>query len=261
MRAPTAAGFVITDNLARKLWPPPGGNALGQRITVHRASQARADFGQPITLPVIGVVADHRLFGPENDPPFQVFLPYTLEVWPWMNFDVRAPRTAAVVAQIERAVRGVEPALNFLSKPSIGSSGLTGLLTDPRVFVMSLMSAFGVIAMFLAVVGLYGIIAYGVSQRTREFGVRIAVGATPGSIVGMVMRQAGVLVAVGIGGGLIVGVLGARLVRSMLFGTSALDPATLVVVPAVLAAAAVAASFAPARRAARVDPIVAIRED
>jgi predicted permease len=259
MRAPTAGGFLITENLARKLWP--GGNALGQRITVHRSSQARADFGQPITLPVIGVVADHRIFGPENDPPLQVFLPYTLEVWPWMNFDVRAPRTASVVAQIERAVRGVEPAVNFLSKPSIGSSGLTGLLTDPRVFVMSLMSAFGVIALFLAVVGLYGIIAYGVSQRTREFGVRIAVGATSGSIVGMVMRQAGVLVAVGIGGGLIVGFLGARLVRSMLFGTSALDPATLVVVPAILAAAAVAASFAPARRASRVDPIVAIRED
>jgi putative ABC transport system permease protein len=257
MRAPT--GFLITENLARKLWP--GGTALGQRITVHRSSQARADFGQPITLPIIGVVADHRIFGAENDPPLQVFLPYTLEVWPWMNFDVRAPRTAAVVAQVERAVRGVEPAVNFLSKPSIGSSGLTGLLTDPRVFVMSLMSAFGVIAMFLAVVGLYGIIAYGVSQRTREFGVRIAVGATPRSIIGMVMRQAGVLIAVGIGGGLVVGFLGARLVRSMLFGTSALDPATLVGVPTILAAAAVAASFAPARRAARVDPIVAIRED
>ncbi|HEV8447179.1 MAG TPA: ADOP family duplicated permease [Gemmatimonadaceae bacterium] len=257
MRAPN--GFVITENLARKLWP--SGNALGQRITVHRASQARADFGQPITLPVVGIVADHRIFGPENDPPLQVFLPYTLEVWPWMNFDVRAPKTAPVVAQIERAVRGVEPAVNFLSKPSLGASGLTGLLTDPRVFVMSLMSAFGAIAMFLAVVGLYGIIAYGVSQRTREFGVRIAVGATPRDIVGMVMRQAGALVIVGIAGGLVVGFLGARLVRSMLFGTSALDPATLVLVPAILAAAAVAASFAPARRAARVDPIVAIRED
>jgi putative ABC transport system permease protein len=256
MRAPS--GFVITENLARKLWP--GASALGRRITVHRQSQARADFGQPITLPVIGVVADHRIFGPENDPPLQVFLPFTLEVWPWMNFDVRSPRTAVAAMQVERAVRAVEPAVNFLSKPSVESSHLTALLTDPRVFVMSLMSAFGVIAMFLAIVGLYGIVSYGVAQRTREFGVRIAVGATPTNIVGMVMRQSGGLVALGVGAGLIVGVLGARLVRSMLFGTNALDPATLIVVTCLLAAAAALASFIPARRAARVDPIVAIRD-
>ncbi len=257
MRAP--AGFLVTENLARKLWPD--GQALGQRITVHRSSQARADFGQAITLPIIGVVANHRLFGAENDPPLQVYLPYTLEVWPWMNFDVQTPRTAAAAAQIERAVRDVEPAVNFLAKPSVESSRLSAVLTDPRVFVMSLMSAFGVIALFLAVVGLYGIVAYGVAQRTREFGVRIAVGATPGNIVGMVMRQSGVLVALGVAGGLVVGVLGARLVRSMLFGTTALDPATLLAVPFLLAGAAAAASFIPARRAGRVDPIVAIRDN
>ncbi len=257
MRAPT--GFVITENLARKLWPD--GSALGRRVTVHRQSQARPDFGQPITLPVIGVVADHRLFGAENDPPLQVFLPYTLEVWPWMNFDVQAPSTAAAAAQIERAVRAVEPSVNFLSKPSVESSRLSTLLTDPRVFVMGLMSAFGMIAMFLAVVGLYGIVAYGVAQRTREFGVRIAVGATPTNIIGMVMRQSGALVALGVVAGLIVGGLGARVVRSMLFGTSVLDPATMVIVPCLLVAAAAVASFVPARRAARVDPIVAIRED
>jgi putative ABC transport system permease protein len=257
MRAPT--GFLVTENLARKLWPD--GRALGRRITVHRSSQARADFGQPITLPVIGVVANHRIFGAENDPPLQVFLPYTLEVWPWMNFDVRAPRTAVAAAAIERAVREVEPAVNFLGKPSVESSRLAALLTDPRVFVMSLMSAFGVVALFLAVVGLYGIVAYGVAQRTREFGVRMAVGATPSNIVGMVMRQSGVLVGVGVAGGLVVGGLGSRLVRSMLFDTTALDPATMLVVSCLLAAAAAVASFVPARRAGNVDPIVAIRED
>lgn len=255
----TASGFLITENLARKLWP--GGGAIGQRITVHRSSQARADFGQPITLPVVGIVADHRLFGAENDPPMQVYLPYTLEVWPWMNFDVRGPSTAVLAGQIERAVRSVEPAVNFLSKPTIGASGIAVFLSDPRVFVMSLMTAFGVIAMFLAVVGLYGIIAYGVAQRTREFGVRVAVGATQRAIVALVMRQAGALVAVGVAGGLVVGFLGARLVRSMLFGTTALDPATMVIVPCVLAAAAAAASFVPARRAARVDPVTAFRAD
>ncbi|HEY7395647.1 MAG TPA: ABC transporter permease, partial [Gemmatimonadaceae bacterium] len=82
MRSPN--GFMITENLAKQLWP--GRSALGQHITVRRSSQMRSDFGQPITLPVIGVVADYRQFGPETDPPQQVFLPYTLEVWPWMTF-------------------------------------------------------------------------------------------------------------------------------------------------------------------------------
>jgi len=255
MRAP--AGFVITENLAKKLWP--GSSALGQRITVHRQSQARADFGQPITLPVLGVVADHRAFGPENDPPAQIFLPYTLEVWPWMNFAVRAPRTAAVASQMERAVRGVEPAVNFLGKPNAAPTGLAPLLTNPRVFVMSLMSAFGVIALLLAAIGLYGIIAYGVTQRTREMGVRIAVGATASAVMALVMRHALGLVALGVAAGLAAGVLGSRLVRSLLFATSATDGPTFVVVPCLLAIVAVIASLVPARRAARVDPIVALR--
>ena len=255
MRAP--AGFVITENLAKKLWP--GSSALGQRITVHRQSQARADFGQPITLPVLGVVADHRVFGAEADPPAQIFLPYTLEVWPWMNFVVRAPRTAAVASQVERAVRDVEPAVNFLGKPNAAPTGLAPLLTNPRVFVMSLMSAFGAIALLLAAIGLYGIIAYGVTQRTREMGVRIAVGATSRDVISLVMRHALGLVAFGVAAGLAAGVLGSRLVRSLLFATSATDGATFVVVPCLLAIVAVIASFVPARRAARVDPIVALR--
>jgi putative ABC transport system permease protein len=255
MRAP--AGFVITENLAKKLWP--GSSALGQRITVHRQSQARADFGQPITLPVLGVVADHRVFGAESDPPTQIFLPYTLEVWPWMNFVVRAPRTAVVAAQVERAVREVEPAVNFLGKPNAAPTGLAPLLTNPRVFVMSLMSAFGAIALLLAAIGLYGIIAYGVTQRTREMGVRIAVGATSRDVVSLVMRHALGLVTIGVVAGLAAGAAGSRLVRSWLFATSATDGATFVVVPCLLAIVALVASLVPARRAARVDPIVALR--
>jgi predicted permease len=103
MRSP--AGFLVTQNLAKQLWPT--GSPLGQRITVRRSSQARADFGQPITLPVVGVVADYHEFGPETPSPPQVFLPYTLEVWPWMTFLVRSPRAAAIQRQIDDAVRSV----------------------------------------------------------------------------------------------------------------------------------------------------------
>lgn len=257
MRSPS--GFVITENLAHKLWP--GSSALGQRITVRRQSQARADIGEPITLPVIGIVADHRISGPEADPSMQVFLPYTLEVWPWMTFVARAPRTAAVATQLERAVRQVEPALNFLGKPAAARDGVAALLTQPRVFVMSLMSAFGAIALFIAAIGLYGIIEYGVTQRTHEFGVRIAVGATAGDVVALVMRHAMGIVTVGVVVGLAAGFAGSKLVRSMLFATSASDPATFVVVPCLLALVAAGASFWPARRAGKVEPITAIRGD
>jgi putative ABC transport system permease protein len=256
----TPAGFIITENLARKLWP--GSSALGRRITVRRSSQARADFGQPITLPVIGVVADHRIFGPEADPQMQVFLPYTLEVWPWMTFAVRAPRTVAVAGQVERAIHDVEPAISYLGeKPHAARSGLAPLLTDPRVFVMGLMSVFGFVALLLAAIGLYGIIAYGVAQRTREIGLRLAVGATSRNVVALVMRRAMVLVGIGVVLGVLGGLTASRLVRSMLFETSVMDPATVALAPCLLAAVAAVASAMPAARAARIDPIVALRGD
>jgi len=258
VRAPS--GLIVTDNLARRLWPK--GAAIGQRITIRRQSQARADVGQPVTLPVIGVVADHRAAGVENDPPMQVFLPYTLEVWPWMTFAVRGPQTAAVAAQLDRVIHDVDPGITYLGqKPTPRVESLSSRLRDPRVFVMSLMTTFGVIALFLAAIGLYGIVAYGVTQRMHEFGLRIAVGATSADIRRLVMRHVALLVFVGVVTGVAAGAAGSRLVRSMLFETNFNDSATLVVVPLLLIGVAVMASLAPARRAGRVDPIIAIRGD
>jgi predicted permease len=257
VRAP--AGLIVTENLARKLWP--SGAAVGQRITIRRQSQARADVNQPITLPIVGVVADHRAAGAANDPPMQVFLPYTLEVWPWMTFVVRGPQTAAVAAQIDRVIHDVDPGITYLGqKPAPRTEGFGSRLRDPRVFVMSLMTTFGAIALFLAAIGLYGIVAYGVTQRTHEFGLRIAVGATGSDIRRLVMRHVALLVSVGVVVGVAAGAAGARLVRSMLFETNVNDSATLVVVPVLLVGVAAVASLGPARRAARVDPIVAIRD-
>ena len=258
VRAP--AGLIVTENLARKLWP--SGAAIGQRITIRRQSQARADVGQPITLPVIGVVGDHRAAGAANDPPMQVFLPYTLEVWPWMTFVVRGPQTAAVAAQLDRVIHEVDPGINYLGqKPAPRIEGLSNRLRESRVFVMSLMTTFGVIALFLAAIGLYGIVAYGVTQRTHEFGLRIAVGATGADIRRLVMRHVALLVVVGVVVGVAAGAASSRLVQSMLFETNVNDSATLVLVPLLLVGVAVVASLAPARRAGRVDPIIAIRGD
>jgi predicted permease len=256
MRSPN--GFLITETLAKRLWP--GTSAVGRRITVHRSSQARADFGQPITLPVVGVVADYREFGAEAKPPEQVFLPYTLEVWPWTVFIVRSSTTPATLAALERAVKDVDPAIDLRGKPSAGG-GPAIRFSDPRVFVTALMTGFATTALLLAAIGLYGVIAYGVAQRTREIGIRIAVGATPRRIATLILGQAAFLVAVGAGTGLLAAAASTKVVRALLFETTPTDAATFAIVPIVLALVAAIASIAPVYRATRTDPIVAIRAE
>ena len=257
MRSPT--GFLITQNLATLLWPKA--SPLGQRITVFRSSQARADFGQPITMPVVGIVADYHEFGPENPAPPQVFLPYTLEVWPWMTFVARASNTASAGRAIDDAVKAVEPAIEPMGRASAARTGLVSSFGDPRVFVTTLLSGFAATAMLLAAIGLYGIVAYGVTQRTRELGIRIAVGATPRVIVGLVLSHASRLVIAGLIIGLAAATLATKVLQSMLFQTSTTDFVTFAIVPIVLLVVATIASLIPALRATRTDPLVVIRAE
>jgi hypothetical protein len=256
MRSPI--GFVVSERLAKKLWP--GSVALGQRVTVRRASQARADFGQPITMPVIGIIGDVREGGPDDDPSAELYLPYTLEVWPWMRFVVRAPNPGHVVASVERAVRSVEPALTFLGKPSVVATGMDAIDAQRR-FVTFVVTGFSLCALLLATVGLYGTVNYSVLQRTRELGLRIALGATPRGIVALVMRDGlGFVLAGGIAG--VAGALAAtRIIKSMLFETTATDVPTLVFVALLFTSVVVLASYWSARRAARTDPMIAMRGD
>ncbi|HEU4990248.1 MAG TPA: ABC transporter permease [Gemmatimonadaceae bacterium] len=256
MRAPS--GLVVSQRLARLLWP--GRSPLGQTITVRRQSQARADFGQPITLPVIGVVADVHEFGPAGDVAPEVYVPYTLEVWPWMQFTVRAAEPAQVIAPIKAAVRGVDPSLEFRDQPSVERSGAGAIDAQTR-FITAVLSGFALGALLLSSVGLYGIVAYGAAQRTREIGIRIALGATRGGVVGMVLRDAALFVGIGAVAGVAGALASTRMLRSMLFETAPTDPATFIGVTLVLALAALGAAYLPARRAARTDPTIAIRAE
>lgn len=256
MRSPS--GLVVSERLARQLWP--GRSPLGKTITVRRQSQARADFGQPITLPVIGVVADVHEFGPASNVEPEVYLPYTLEVWPWMSFVARAPNPQRLLAPITAAIRAVDPALQFRGQPSVMQSGAAAVDAQTR-FVTAVLTGFAFGALLVAAVGLYGIVAYGVSQRTREIGIRIALGAGHGSVIRLVLRDGILFVTLGAAVGLAGALVATRLLRAMLFQTTATDPATFVVVTLVLAAAALAATYLPARRAARIDPTTAIRAE
>jgi putative ABC transport system permease protein len=131
--------------------------------------------------------------------------------------------------------------------------------TSDRRLNLMLFALLGGLALALAAVGVYGVVAYSVAQRTHEIGVRMAVGAQPGDVVRMIVQEGGRLALVGVVAGLALAAAAARLIRGLLFDVSAADPATFVAAPIVLLAIAIVASYIPARRATRIDPIIALR--
>jgi putative ABC transport system permease protein len=254
----SAQGLVINERLARQLVGQ--GSAIGTHITVKRQSQARADFGQPITLPVIGVVGNVRQSGPMEEPEPEVFLPYTLEVWPWQQFVMRASNPERLLPAIQAAIRNVEPRVNFMGQPSVRRGG-AGAIDSERRFLTFVLAGFAVSALFLAAVGLYSIVSYGVVQRTREIGVRIALGAQRRNVVSLVLRESTVFVILGAIFGVVGALLSKRVVQSLLFETAPTDVTTLLAVPLVLGIAAAAATYLPARRATRLSPVAALRAE
>jgi putative ABC transport system permease protein len=177
-----------------------------------------------------------------------------------MNFVARAPHAGRLLPNVERAVRGVEPALTFFGRPSVMRTGAAAVEPERR-FLTYVLAGFAAGALLLAAIGLYGIVTYGVIQRTRELGVRIALGAPTGSVLSLVLRDTAAFVLGGAALGLLGAFLSTRLIRGMLFNTAPTDLATFVTVPPVLAVVAIAASYGPARRATRVDPITAMRAE
>jgi len=133
-------------------------------------------------------------------------------------------------------------------------------VATPR-FQTLLLALFAVVGLALTAIGLYGVMAYGVAQRTREFGIRLALGARPGEVLGLVLRGGLTLVAAGLIVGVVAGALATRLLGSALYGVDPLDPPTFAGVSAMLVAVAAMASYVPARRATRVDPIAALRAE
>jgi ABC-type antimicrobial peptide transport system permease subunit len=125
----------------------------------------------------------------------------------------------------------------------------------------TLLAGFGLLAVLMATIGIYGVVAYTVEQRVREFGIRMAVGATPGSIQGMLLREGGTLVAAGLAAGVLISLAASRTVRSMLFGVTPSDPITFILVPSLLALVAMLACWIPGLRAVRISPSRALREE
>jgi putative ABC transport system permease protein len=216
----------------------------------------------PFHEPAALVMADIRQMGVDAPVKAEMFLPYQQHGFnPWMapyNLAIRVSGDPmSLVAAVSREIHAVDP--NQPISVIATMAKLLGEETEQRWVGMILLATFAGVALLLAALGIYGVLAYFVAQRTREIGVRVALGARTSDVMIMVMKQGMRLMLFGVGIGLIGGLALARLMKSLLFGVSATDPLTFVVVAALLASVAMAACYIPARRATKVDPVVALR--
>jgi len=268
---------IIDQALARKLWPD--GDALGQRIQfasteAERAKEKEAGAdketrgeikaGEPIEIVGIVPATRHGLF--ENDSSGALYLPFARGFQSNIFFIIKfasLPRGSEVATAdlLRRTVHGVDPTLAVLSLKTFNQH----LESNVDLWLVragaALFSIFGGLALGLSVVGVYGVKAYAVARRTREIGIRMALGARPGAVQWMFLRDGFVM----LGAGLVIGVLLAvgtgKVVSGLLYEVGALDPVAFTIAPLLLAAAALFATWFPARRASRVDPMVALRSE
>ena len=245
---------VVSETLAREHWTDPA-RALGQRV---RSSPEGA------WQEIVGVVGDERDDGLDRPPTAIVHWPLLSESYDearTMAYAVRSSRVGApgFLRELQRAVWAVDPSL-----PVAAVRTLEEIRADSMArtsFAMTMLGVAAGVALLLGVVGIYGVIAYAVSRRTREIGVRMALGAQAGAIRRQFLREAVVLSAAGIAIGVAVALACTRVMSALLFGVGPTDPATYAAVAAGLAAVALLAAWLPARRAARVDPAVALRAE
>jgi putative ABC transport system permease protein len=270
---------VIDEVLARKLWPD--GDALGQRIqyAAANAPSAESDRGhvgrsadlnekekQDETIEIVGIVppSRHALF--EKKPAGGIYLPFARGFQSDASFFVRfhalTPGNEASTADLlRRVVREVDPSLPILSLRTFAQhldSNLDLWLVRAGA---ALFSIFGGLALGLAVVGLYGVKAYSVARRTREIGIRMALGAQAGAVLRMIMREGSIMLVSGIVIGLLLSMATAKALSGILYEVSALDPVAFTAAPLILAAAGLIATWLPARRATRVNPLQALRAE
>src|SRR6516164_9838467 len=250
---------LISAPLARKLFSDR--SPLGQRLLIDDSD------GDPRPVQIVGVVGDVKQEKLEMQPTFDIYLPWRQvipEAVPWLRstsflvFRTSMPPTS-LEKSVREAIRGLDPTIpttNIRSMEQVMGGALAA-----RRFSLSLVGVFAVTALFLAAAALYAVIAYRIEQRTREIGVRMALGASRLGILQMIMSEGFRLVTTGIALGFLAAILLANLIATQLYGVSAHDPLTYGIVLVVLSAAALFASYFAARRAMRLDPMVALRHE
>jgi len=248
MQAPPV--LIINETMARSVFPD--GNAVGKRMKIY------ADYPQ-IPREIIGVVGAVRTFGLEKEPRREIFLSYLQGRGPTTLAIRTVGDPTAIASAVREAIRRLDENL-----PPYDIKTLEQRVSDsiaPRRFLASLMSLFALLALALAATGIYGVLSYLVAQRTREIGIRIALGATAGAVLSLILKRGMALILIGTAIGLAGAFAMTRLIKTLLFGVSATDTATFALVALLLVGVALIASYLPARRATKADPIIALRHD
>jgi predicted permease len=248
--APTSPKVVvINQTMAQQFWR--NDEPLGKRFKF---------FGDQDYSTVIGVARDSKYNAVAEDPQPFIYQPLAQNYTPAAALHVRASGDAsALAAPIRGEVQRVDPTLSLFNVRTLEEQ--VGQSLQPQQINVILLTVFGALALLLASIGLYGVASYSVSQRTREIGVRMALGAQPSSVLGLVLGHGLRLVAAGLGLGLVLAYLTAGFARAVVVGVNPHDPVTYIVTSAVLGTIALLASYIPARRATRIDPLIALRAD
>jgi predicted permease len=248
---------VINQSLARKRFANE--NPIGKRFSI---SELESDGHRSnVWVEIVGICADTRYTSLREEPPPQFFLPYVQQIdVGGMSYEIRTTMPLeTMVPALRHAAQQIDPDLP-LADVRTQEQQIDAAMQQERVFV-ALSSGFGLLALALASVGIYGIMAFSVAQRTHEIGIRLAVGARPAQVRGMILRESTWLALAGIAAGAATALMLSRLVRSMLYGIRPDDPATVTAGIFLLLTVALAASWIPARRAAGVQPMEALRHE
>ena len=241
---------IISESMAKRFWPGVK-NPVGRRIM---------NLGPPgVGGEIIGIVRDVRFRSLRRAPDPTVYVPFTQFYVPRLTILLEGPNAEALRKPLADAVAGLDAELPLFHVRTLEDK--VGLSLGQSRLLAWLVAAFAALALALAVTGLYGVVSYATQARTREFGIRLALGARAGSVRRLVLSRGAQLAVVGLAGGLAVASAASRLAAPLLYGVSAFDPASYLIAAAILAAAILAASAIPAERAARVDPMKALRSE
>ncbi len=241
--------IVVNQSFARRFWPNE--NPVGKHVIVGRWTEPAE---------VAGIAADVKNKGLAQATQEQVYTPFPQLPWGNMNLLVRtAVPPLSMASQVRMQIAALDP-----DQPVTGIETIDDLMDDSRAqprFTMLLLGGFSMLALVLAAIGIYGVLAYSVAERRRELGIRMALGAEQSQIVGMVLRQGLMLAVTGIAIGLVAALMLTRLMSALLYKTGSRDAMTFILVPAMFLGIALLASYLPARRATQVNPVEILRSN
>jgi putative ABC transport system permease protein len=248
---------IINEAAAERFWPNE--NPLGKRITIGMGREVQL-YGKAVSREIIGVVGNVKHEQLKDDFEAEIYVPVWHLPTPSMYLIVRGKASAeSLTGGIRRAVQSVDPE-QPIRRAQLMETAIARTVAPQRL-VAVLLSLFAALALTLAMIGIYGVMSYNVAQRSQEIGVRMALGAESNDVLKLILRQGMALVLIGVGIGLPVSVASTRLVKGLLFGVRPNDPLTFMVIVLLLTMVALLACWIPARRATKVDPIVALRTE